>query len=45
MNYEKTVPFQGDFNKAAETIRNTLLLVCLYIPLLDYGDSSLFNSC
>ena len=25
MNYEKIVPFQGDFNKAAEVIINTLL--------------------
>ncbi|MBN2591689.1 MAG: hypothetical protein JXA96_17620 [Sedimentisphaerales bacterium] len=25
MNYEKTVPFQGDFNKAAEVVKNTLL--------------------
>lgn len=25
MNYEKTMPFQGDFNKAAEVVKNTLL--------------------
>ncbi len=25
MNYEKTVPFQGDFNKAAEVVKSTLL--------------------
>lgn len=25
MNYEKTVPFQGDFSKAAEVVKNTLL--------------------
>ena len=25
MNYEKTVPFNGDFNKVTEVVKNTLL--------------------